>query len=195
MLTIYAVSIIETDYLLVYNIEEIVMKTIATTLLVSSLVLGGFAVASDYDDRYERKGHYEKGDRYDRGGHKGKYCDKRTAKSGHRMEYMIKKLDLNDSQTTQVRNIRDSYQSKMESLRSKMKDSRKQLRDTMHEDTIDQGKVRELAQTIGALKTDKIILRSAMRTDIHNVLSTKQRKELKKLQQYRGSEYEHGYDS
>jgi len=157
------------------------MNKITASLIASSLLLGGFAVASENDnrhERYEREGHYEQHERYEGKGHKGKFCNKHGKRSG-RLESMIEHLDLNDEQVTQVRNIRGNYKPKMASLRDKMKDNRKKLRDEMHEDTIDQAKIKELAQTIGKLKADKIILRSEMRTDIHKVLSDEQRKKMK----------------
>jgi len=174
------------------------MNKIATTLLVSSLALGGFSLANADDDRYERFERYEHSeddDRYERHGYKGKYCDKHGKKSGHRMERMIKHLDLSDEQATQVRSIRDSYQPKMIALREKMKESRKQLREEMHAETIDQDKVKKLAQTIGDLKAEKIILRAEKRNKVHKVLTEEQRNKMKEMKQRRGYKYKHGHQS
>jgi len=171
------------------------MNKIATTLLVSSLALGGFTLANADDDRYEREDRYEKGEHYKHDGYKGKYCDKHGKKSGYRMEKMIKHLDLSDEQATQMRNIRKSFQPKMEALRDKMKDKRKQLREEMYADNIDQSKVKELAKTMGDLKANKIILRAEMRSKIHNVLTKAQREELKKWKERRGYKGKHDYHS
>jgi len=145
------------------------MNKIATTLIISSLALGGFAVAnaSDDDDRYERHGY------------SGKKCDKHGKDHGSRMERMIERLDLNDEQTTQVRTIRDNYRPKMQALSGKIRGNRQQLREVMHEDTINQSKVKELAQVMGDLKTDKIILRAEMKAEMHKVLTKEQREKMK----------------
>lgn len=157
------------------------MNKIATTLIISSLAVGGFAVAnaSDDDDRYERRGYSTK------------KCDKHRKGPGSRMERMIERLDLNDEQTTQVRSIRDSYRPKMEILSDKIRGNRQQLREVMHEDTINQNKVKELAQVMGDLKTDKIILRAEMKAEMHKVLTKEQREEMKEWKGRRG--YGYGY--
>lgn len=171
------------------------MNKIASTLLVSSLVLGGFAVANADNDRYERGDRYEQNERYDKHEYRGKYCNKHGKKSGYRMERMIEQLDLNDAQEKQVHSIRDNYRPKMKALREDMKETRKQLRETMHAETIDQEKVNKLAQTMGQLKTNKIMLRAEMSTEINKVLSKEQREELKNLKKRSGSERDHGYHS
>jgi len=174
------------------------MNKLATTLLVSSLALGGFTLANASDDRYERYERYEHSeddDRYERHSYKGKYCDKHGKKSGQRMERMIKHLELSDEQATQVRSIRDSYQPKMKALREKMKENRKQLREEMRAETIDQEKVEKLAKSMGDLKADKIILRAEKRSKIHDVLTKEQREKMKEMKERRGYKYKHGYDS
>ena len=157
------------------------MNKIATTLMISSLVLGGFAVAnaSDDDDHYERRGY------------SGKYCDKDDKHFGSRFERMTERLNLSEGQTKQVRSIRDNFRPKITTLADKMRDNRKQLREVMHEDTIDQGKVKQLAQVIGDLKTDKIILRAEMKAKMHKVLTKEQREEMKEWKGRR--DYDHGY--
>jgi len=175
------------------------MNKIVTTLLVSSLALGGFTLANASDDdryeRYERYEHSDDDDRYERKGYKGKYCDKHGKKSGDRMERMIKHLELSDEQATQVRSIRDSYQPKMQALREKMQENRKQLREEMHAETIDQEKVKKLADKMGDLKADKIILRAEKRNKIHNVLTNEQREKMKEMKERRGYKYKHGHHS
>ena len=171
------------------------MNKIATTLLVSSLALGGFTLANADDDRYEKEDRYEKGEYYKHDGHKGKYCDKHSKKSAYRLEKMIKRLSLSDEQATQVRNINESYKPQMEALREKMKENRKQLREEMHAESIDQSKVKQLAQSTGDLKANKIILRAEMRSEIHKVLTKAQREEMKKMKEHRGSKYKRGDDS
>ena len=151
------------------------MNKIATTLLISSLALGGFAAVHASSDEYEKHEKYEKSEKH------GKYCDKHRKKSGSRGEYMIERLDLSDAQAKQVRSIRDSYRPKMQEFRDKMRDNRKQLREAMHADTINQDQVKEIAQKKGDLTVKKIILRTEMRTEIHKVLTKEQREKMKNM--------------
>lgn len=165
------------------------MNKIATTILVSSLALGGLAIASDSNE-YKEHEKYEKHENYEKHGKHGKYCNKRGKKSGARIERMIERLDLNENQAKQVRNIRDSYRPKMESFRNKMKESRQELREAMHAETIDQNKVKELAQKKGNLMAEKIVLRAEMRNEINKVLTKKQREEMKEMKGRHGYGYE-----
>ena len=186
MISVYAIPNIKTGLIKANNNEEIIMKKIATTILVSSLALGGFTLANaDYD----------RNDRHERSEHKGKYCDKHGKKSGYRMEKMIKHLGLSEEQAKQVHNIRDSYKGKMQAAREKMQENRKQLREEMHAESIDKSKIKELAQTAGKIKSNKIILRAEMRNEIHKVLTKEQREKMKKQKEYRGSNYKHDHHS
>lgn len=155
------------------------MNKIATTLIIGSLALGGFTVAnaSADDDRYERRDHSEK------------YCDKGNRGFDSRFEHMTERLNLSEEQTKQVRAIRDNYRPKISTLADKMQDNRKQLREVMRGDTINQDKVKELAQVMGDLKTDKIILRAEIKAEMHKVLTKEQREEMKEWKGRHG----HGY--
>jgi len=161
------------------------MNKIATTLLVSSLALGGFAVVHASPDEYEKYEKYEEQEKH------GKYCDKHGKRSASRGEYMIERLELSDAQAKQVRSIRDNYRPKMKEFRDKMRDNRKQLREAMHADTINQDQVKEIAQKKGDLMAKKIILRTEMRTEIHKVLTKEQREKMKNMKGRHG--YGHGY--
>jgi len=156
------------------------MNKIVTTMLVSSLTLGGFALANASDDN-----------RYEKREHAGKYCDKHGKGFDSRIERMTEHLGLNDEQAKQVRAVRDNYHPQMLALRDKIKANRKQLREVMHADTVDQAKVEKLAQKMGALKADKIILRSKMRVEMNKVLTNEQRKKMSERKEGRG--HGHGY--
>ena len=172
------------------------MNKITTILLISSLALGGFTIANanananadddDDDDYYEKRGGSYK--EYERS---GKSCDKRGKGSGSRIDRMVERLDLNDEQTKQVRLIDDTYRPKMDALVDKMKNNRKQLRELMQAESVDQGQVKQLAQVMGGLKTDKIILRSEMRVEINQALNKEQREEMKNWKGRRGHDHGH----
>lgn len=162
------------------------MNKIATTLLISSLALGSFTLANADSDNYDNRGHS-----YQKHKHSGKHCDNQGERHGSRIDRMIERLGLNDEQTKQARSIRDNYRPKMDALSDKMRDNRRQLQNEMHADTINQNKVKKLAQVIGDLKTDKIILRAKMRTEIHKVLTKEQREEMKSWKGRRGDGHGH----
>jgi protein CpxP len=157
------------------------MNKIATTLIISSLALGGFTVANADDDRYERRGY------------PGKYCDKDGKGFGSRIERMTERLNLSDEQRKQVRAISDNYRPKMRSIADERRKNRQQLREVMLADTVNQGKVKKLAQKAGDLKTDKIILRGKMHAEVNKVLTKEQREEMKEWKGRRG--YGRGYKS
>lgn len=152
------------------------MNKTVTTLLISSLALGGFTVANADNDYYE-KGEYS-----------GKYCDKKGKGFGSRIERMTKHLGLNDEQVKQARAVRDNFHPQMTTLRDSMKDTRKQLREVMHGKSVNQDDVKKLATKMGDLKAEKIILHSKMQAEMNKILTVEQRekmKEFKKNRRYR----------
>lgn len=155
------------------------MNKIATTLIISSLALGGLTVASADDDRYERRGY------------PGKYCDKDGKGFASRIERMTENLDLSDEQTKKVRTISDNYRPKMRSLADDMRANRQQLREVMRADTVDQGKVKKLARKMGDQKADKIILRGKMHAEVNKILNKEQREKMRERKGRRG--YGRGY--
>jgi len=166
------------------------MNKMATTLLISSLALGGFTIANADDGYYEKRGLS-----YEKHKHSGKHCDKKGKGSGSRIDRMIERFDLNDKQTKQMRLIRDTYRPKMDALGDKTKDNRKQLRELMQAESVDQGQVKKLAQVMGDLKADKIILRGEMRAEFNQVLTKEQREEMKNWKGRCGHDYGHrGHD-
>lgn len=143
------------------------MNKIVAVLIAGSLALGGLAAANADDDRYEHRGHH------------GKYCDKHGKGFGSPLERMADRLKLSDEQLKQVRAIEDKYRPEKRKLADQMRDTRKDLRAVMHADSIDQGKVKKLAQKMGSLKTEKIILRGKKHAEINKVLNKEQREQMR----------------
>ena len=150
------------------------MNKIVTTLLIGGLTLGGFTMAN------ASPGHFDKP------GHASKSCGKHEMDRGSRIEKMIKHLDLDEGQAEQVRNIRDNYRPQMKELKEKMKDNRQQLHELAQADTLDQEQVKIIAEVIGDLITEKIILRTTMKSEIRMILSEEQREEMKNWKRDRG---------
>ena len=157
------------------------MNKLITTLLVSSIAMGSFAIAHAES---EHSGVRE---------HNGKHCNKGKMgnKFGMRIERMAKKLGFSESQLKQAHEIEAKYKPQMQALHDKKKATRQELRAVMHADTIDQAVVKKLAQQQGDLKAQKIVLRSQMRAEINNVLTEEQRSKMKEMHKKRG-EKNHG---
>lgn len=155
------------------------MNRILPALIVSSLALGGLAVAQADDDRQERRGQH------------GKYCDKHGKDFGSRIERMAQRLNLTEEQTKQVRAIKEKYRPDMRKLADRKRDTRRQLREVMHADNVDQDKVKKLARKMGGLTTEKIILHGKKKAEINKVLSKEQREQMRQLKPRHGKG--HGY--
>lgn len=144
------------------------MNKLLTALLVGSLTLGGLTLAKADDD--------DKG----KGEYKGRYCEYGMGRAS-RIERMAEALGLSESQLKQVREIQEKYHPKKQVLRDKMKSSRQQLREVMQSDNVDQGKVSKLAQQIGDLKAEKIMLRVQKYSEMNKVLTKEQREKMKEM--------------
>ena len=155
------------------------MNKLITTLLVSSLAMGGIAVAHADSEHSGKSEHH------------GKHCKKGKMgnKFGMRIERMAKKLDFSESQLKQAREIQAKYQPQMQTLYDKKKATRQELRAVMHADNIDQAAVKKLAQQQGDLNAQKIILRSQMRTEINKVLTAEQRTKMEEMRKNRGEKH------
>jgi len=163
------------------------MNKIAITLLASSLALGSLGLANADNDRYEKGGYHE-----------GKHCKHKGARGESQLERMTEKLGLSDEQAGQVKAIQEKYAPQKQALRSKMHENRQALREAMHADTMDQAKVEQLAEAMGNLKTEKILLKSKMHSEVSQVLTSEQRMKRKSMHQHKGGKhhgYKEGYDS
>ena len=168
-------------------------KKISTLLVGSiaagSIVIGGLNLAAaSGDDEY-------------RGEHQGKYCKHgdKGHKMGHhkkgmkhRIKRMIKHLELNEEQTKKVKAVFDRYDDRLDKLRYEKKDNRKALRDAMHADKQDMSAIKQLAKKQGELKTQKIIIRAKIKSEINSILTEKQRDEMKDMREkYGKGKYKH----
>jgi len=148
------------------------MNKTAAILLTTSLALGGYGVANASAD-HQGKHEYQ-----------GKHCKhgKYGKKDGEaRLERMKAKLGLSEKQVTQIRAIKDKHRPGKMALRGKMKETRMQLRAAMHADQIDKAKVKQLAQQMGSLKVEKIMLKADMRSEVNKVLTAEQRAKKKEI--------------
>ncbi len=163
------------------------MNKIAVTLLAGSLALGGLGLANADNDRYE-KGEY----------HKGKHCKHKGMRGEYRLERMTEKLGLSEEQVSQIKVIQEKYAPQKQALRNKMHESRQQLRQAMHADAMDEARINQLAEAMGSLKTEKILMKSKIHSEVSQVLTSEQRMKRKSMHQHKGKGHhghKKGYDS
>lgn len=159
------------------------MNKMISAILVGSITLGGLSLAVADDNEY-------------RGKHQGKYCKQGGGdghKMGHhkkgmeqRMQRMMQHLDLSDDQASKVRAVFEQHGTRLSALRSQMKNTRKVLRENMHADTQDMAVIEKLAKKQGELKTQKILIKANIKSEINNILSNDQREQMKTLRAKRG---------
>ena len=160
------------------------MNKIATTLVASTMALAGLGLAYAGTDRHE-------GQEYS----KGKHCNhgKHGKQGEHYIQRMTKQLGLSDEQAAQVRTIKEKYQPQKQELRSAMMENRRSLRELMKAEPMDEPGVQQLAESMGKLKTDKILLKSKMISEINQVLTAEQREKRNAMKHHRGyKHHEHG---
>ena len=169
------------------------MNKLITTALVGSLALGGIglgslAIASGDHNESEGK-------------HKSKYCKQggERHKKGmkKRVERMIRHLDMSDEQATKVRGIFDKYSDQFTDLRTEKKNIKHSLRENMHADKQDTAAIEQLAKKQGELKTQKILVKVKMKSEINAILTDTQREKMKSMRGKRdGGEHRkhHGHD-
>lgn len=166
------------------------MNKLITTALLGSLALGGFGYAIASGD-YEK----EHGERH------GKYCKHGEGyKSGHykkgmehRLQRMSRHLDLSEEQVSKVKGIFKKYREQLSSLKEDKRNIRKELHEKMHADKQDMSEIEKLARKQGELKTQKILVKAKMKSEIGAILTDTQREKMKTMRSKRGHHGHGGY--
>ena len=165
--------------------EEEMMNKMLITLLAGSLAMGSLGMANADDDRYQ-KGEYKK----------GQYCKHKGegSRDEYRLKRMTEKLGLSDEQASRIQAIWDKYSPQKQQMRSKMQENRKQLREVMFADSKDEARLQQLAEAMGKLKTEKILLKSRIHSEVSQVLTSEQLEKRKQMRQRHGHKHHgHGY--
>ena len=79
----------------------------------------------------------------------------------------------------------------MQAMYDKGKSTHQKLREAMHGDLTDQAAIKKLAQQVGELKADKIVLHSQMRAEINKILTKEQQQQMKTMHE----KYKHHGDN
>ena len=145
------------------------MKMHLSIFLTVYMVSAGYGLAiAGQDNGSDKATHYQHGKH-------GKLRGKA------RLKRMIEMLDLNEQQITKIRAINLKYKPRKMELREKRKATRLEIREAMHEHTINKDNIKVLAKKMGSHITDKIILRSEVRSEVYKVLTKEQRDKKKAL--------------
>lgn len=161
------------------------MNKLATGLLLGGLVFGGITLAnagSGFSENCEHHGMH---------GMAGKHGNKGQYGFAARIERMAKRLNLTEQQLKKVQEVEATYQPKMQAMYDKGKSTHQKLREAMHGDLTDQAAIKKLAQQVGELKADKIVLHSQMRAEINKILTKEQQQQMKTMHE----KYKHHGDN
>jgi len=136
---------------------------LVVTVLTAALVGGLFfhtaqvnAAPSGDSPRMERGERQEKGERF--------------------LARMTKVLNLSTEQQEKIKVIMEEHRNKVAPLRQSLDENRDKLRQAVKADTFDEAAVRTLATSQAATKTELIVERSRMQSQIHALLTPEQRK-------------------
>jgi Spy/CpxP family protein refolding chaperone len=105
---------------------------------------------------------------------------------GHHLELMLEMVDATDAQRDQIQDIRDSYEDRIHDLHEEgsiLREELEALREGMT--VVDIEAVRPLAERVGDLMAEGIILQTQMKSEIAMVLTTEQLEKIERLQALR----------
>ena len=104
------------------------------------------------------------------------------APAGHRLEMMLEMVDATDAQRAEIEVIRESYAGRAEVLHEDRSALHEQLEEIREAGApVDIAALRPLAERVGDLMAEGLILRAQMRSDIAMVLTEEQRSKLERL--------------
>lgn len=148
-------------------------KTILATMAVLFLA-GGAALAQEPGNSGAESSN--DGDRGKRMAHRGQ---RESMRPEHMIRMMTRRLELDDAQAEQVRNIVSGARPEFDALREKGRANREAMRDLDVEDADYDAKLQNLSIESGELATSSAELRGRIRAEIHAILTPEQREEFK----------------
>lgn len=102
-----------------------------------------------------------------------------------RIAMMADRLDLDEAQVAQIEAIVDANRAQAESLKDAFADNRAALQEAAAFDQYDAAAVAELADDLGALTSQRVLLKTQVRNEVLAVLTEEQRADLGELRQRR----------
>jgi Spy/CpxP family protein refolding chaperone len=113
--------------------------------------------------------------------------------SGRHFARLAKALDLTDAQKEQVKAILETEREKVAPLRQKLGDTREKIRQAVEAMPFDEAAVRTLAASQNETRTEMMVSRARVQSQIFALLSPEQREQAKKFRPW--GEKEHGRGS
>lgn len=115
-----------------------------------------------------------------------------TSKSRHMGSpmHMLKRLDLTDAQTQQIKAIFQAVKQQIQLLRKQMQPLRKQLKTLSQATVYDQYAVSNVAEQIAALKKSKIEIMTKARNQAWNILTPAQKQKATELEKKRKEKHQ-----
>ncbi len=101
------------------------------------------------------------------------------------IEHIIRALDLDAAQRTEVRRIADEARPQARAIADSKRASRKQLRELITAETLDQTALRTLANAQGDNAAAAIVIRAQAMHEIRRILTAEQLEKLDSLRQQR----------
>lgn len=152
-----------------------------TTILaaVTALLLAGstaFAQEPENSDAINDANHGHRGDSDKRMPHRGQREGMRPEQM---IEMMTRRLDLDETQTEQVKNIVSAAKPEFDALREKGVANREAMRNLDVDDAEYGVKLQNLSAESGNVMASSSELRGRLRAEIHAILTPEQREELK----------------
>jgi len=171
------------------------MKKLTTTLLISTLTVGGLAIAGTSMARHgDGSGHC--GARSMQGKMHGPGKTAGIGHAGKRIAAIIqleKSLDLSKEQRTAVREIMKKARMAGRVHRDILIENRLALHDLMEAEDFNEQETRRLAEIQADNKAELMLLHARTRADIRAQLTDTQREKLSELRQDRGFGYGFGH--
>lgn len=154
------------------------------TALVAALVGGLF-----FQSAHVNAAPYGDSPRWERG--------ERPERDGSRfLARMTRTLDLSTEQQEKIKVIMDEHRTKVAPMRQQLEENRDKLRQATKADTFDEAAIRTLAANQAAAKTELMVERARMKSQIHAVLTPEQRKladeKMERMMERRGGDRHHG---
>ncbi|MDX8387170.1 MAG: Spy/CpxP family protein refolding chaperone [Ghiorsea sp.] len=96
----------------------------------------------------------------------------------HMSERLLDKVDATDEQETQIKAILKKYEPNFKDIRSEHKTHRDAFLTALQQDTVNQAELEQIRKDVSSQMNNKSIVMTNMITEVANVLTVEQRKEL-----------------
>ena len=112
---------------------------------------------------------------------KGGFDKERGGKRGFDFGRMAEKLNLNDEQKAQIKQITDAEKTKVEPIFTALKENHQKLEDLTADGSFDEAKVQALAAEQGNLSAQLIVEKERTKSQIFQILTPAQREQAKQM--------------